>query len=24
VPLRVNPVQTGLLQRMGLRGGSLR
>jgi len=23
VPLRVNPVQTGLLQRMGLRGGSL-
>ena len=24
VPLRVNPVQTGLLQRMGLRGGSVR
>jgi general secretion pathway protein J len=24
VPLRVNPGQTGLLQRMGLRGGSLR
>lgn len=24
VPLRVNPVQTGLLQRMGLRGGSIR
>lgn len=24
VPLRVNPVQTGLLQRMGLRGGSMR
>ncbi|MFC5580670.1 prepilin-type N-terminal cleavage/methylation domain-containing protein [Rhodanobacter terrae] len=24
VPLRVNPAQTGLLQRMGLRGGSIR
>jgi prepilin-type N-terminal cleavage/methylation domain len=24
VPLRVNPIQTGLLQRMGLRGGSMR